>query len=200
MSRVHSQSLRRKVEIERTIMCLELDFSKVELQSSKRPFALGGTLKYRHNHCCSYFMNRTSFIWLRCKMFCAGRFTTQSYNIMKLELKIMCTEFEGQRVELRQKGNKFHFNQNFINSKQKLHCNHHTFHYLPITQTEVSFSQRHKRSGKAEILTKASAIGPFSPTRTRFRTSALYSGPPPFKLSRLHRGMPNSTVPIKNLM
>lgn len=42
-------------------------------------------------------------------------------------------------------------------------------------------------------LTNASAIGPFSPESTRLSISALYSGPPPLRLSRAQRGMPKST-------
>lgn len=37
-------------------------------------------------------------------------------------------------------------------------------------------------------------MDPFSPDNTRFNTSALYSGPPPRKLSRVQREMPNSTI------
>lgn len=43
-------------------------------------------------------------------------------------------------------------------------------------------------------LTNASAIDPFSPDSTRLSISALYSGPPPRRLSRVQRGMPKSTI------
>lgn len=44
-----------------------------------------------------------------------------------------------------------------------------------------------------EGLTNASAIGPLSPDNAHLRTSALYSGSPPRKSSRVQRGMPKFT-------
>lgn len=50
---------------------------------------------------------------------------------------------------------------------------------------------------KVKKLTSASAMAPFSPDNTRLSTSALYLGSPPRKLSRVQRGIPNSTVQYK---
>nr|GME13255.1 hypothetical protein MtrunA17_Chr3g0117451 [Ipomoea batatas] len=46
---------------------------------------------------------------------------------------------------------------------------------------------------RTEGLTSASPIGPLSPCSTRLSVTALKSGGPPFKLSKVQRGMPKST-------
>lgn len=71
-----------------------------------------------------------------------------------------------------------------------------------MTYTKISYPlspyKYLKEKKKEIILTKAYAMGPVFTPRTHFGTSALYSGPPHFKLSILHRGMPNSTIPNSN--